>query len=557
MKKFYRLNIIIFTAAVIALVFSFSAFKTGENPTQTAIADKNHSNKSLGLVNERKTGHNFKDVKLFTQSTADNPSSFFTKASFLHIDKSALREVNSTKPESINFKVQGPDGEITVELVRIRMLKDNFKIKIMGRGEENRVDYKGGLYYQGILKGDNTSIATLSIFDNSVMGIFSTSNGNLVLGSVKGEKNQLTDEYIMYNDMDAIDRPDFVCGVQDTYNSKFYRGFNNNAVISDNPRTSSPVGIFFVCDYQMYLDHGSNDTNVANFVTGVFNHVRTLYQNEQLVVEIADIGVYESADPYRQFSTEQTAEILQAFGDETQNAFPGDLAHLLSSRTPVNGGIAWVGVLCQSYEPSSHSGPYAFSQIMNTYNPYPTFSWTVEVVTHACVWPTNSGQIDSCVSVPGESCVTTTRANPNGTIMSYCHIPQGGGINFTIGFGPMPGDTIRAGYNRALCLDSALNSSETPLLYNLLQNYPNPFNPGTKIQFALPEDGFVTLKMYDLLGREIATLINNNHYPIGIFTYNFDATAYNLASGVYLYKMDVNKDNKTVYSQIKKMVLVK
>jgi hypothetical protein len=141
--------------------------------------------------------------------------------------------------------------------------------------------------------------------------------------------------------------------------------------------------------------------------------------------------------------------------------------------------------------------------------------------------------------------------------MSYCHIPQGGGINFTIGFGPMPGDTIRAGYNRALCLDSALNSSETPLLYNLLQNYPNPFNPGTKIQFALPEDGFVTLKMYDLLGREIATLINNNHYPIGIFTYNFDATAYNLASGVYLYKMDVNKDNKTVYSQIKKMVLVK
>lgn len=125
------------------------------------------------------------------------------------------------------------------------------------------------------------------------------------------------------------------------------------------------------------------------------------------------------------------------------------------------------------------------------------------------------------------------------------------------GFGPLPKDTITFRYNQALCLDNPLNSSETPVAYNLLQNYPNPFNPATNIKFALPEAGFVTLKVYDVSGREVAELIGNRYYNIGIFSYSFDAAAFSLASGVYFYKLDVTKDNNSVYSQIKKMVLVK
>lgn len=60
-----------------------------------------------------------------------------------------------------------------------------------------------------------------------------------------------------------------------------------------------------------------------------------------------------------------------------------------------------------------------------------------------------------------------------------------------------------------------------------------------------------------MTGREVAELINSQYYPVGIFSYTLDASLLKLASGVYIYKLDVSKDNNAVYSQIKKMVLVK
>ena len=294
-------------------------------------------------------------------------------------------------------------------------------------------------------------------------------------------------------------------------------------------------------------------------------HAKTLYQNDGLTVNLQTVDVYSNQDPYINLTT--STEILERFGDETQDNFQGDLAHLLSTGHQQQlGGIAWINVLCQSYEPASHSGRFAFSNIEGNYSPYPTYSWTVMVITHetghnfgsmhtfACVWPTSSGQIDSCVST-GESCVSTTRQNNNGTIMSYCHL--NGAINLLRGFGTLPRDTITLRYNQALCLDNPLNSSEAPVVFNLLQNYPNPFNPSTNIKFALPQDGLVTLKVYDAAGREVARLINSQYYPIGIFSYTMDANVYNLSSGVYFYKLDVSRENNSVYSEIKKMVLIK
>ncbi len=574
MNKINKLSFIL-PIVVIMLVFLFSAFDSNINNQQVIkSADKDHVNKSLELVNSRKSGSSFENVTLFNKSVKDNSSalnSFVSDASFLTVDKNSLSQINASKPSEFTLQLPAPGGSILeVELVRVTLLPEDFKIKVMGSNGTTYENFKQGLYYQGIIKGSNVSFATLSVFENNVMGIFSTENGNYVLGSIKDANNKITNEYILYNDIDAINKPDFHCGAGETYNKYYKDPINKPVPGKDNPRTTSSVNIAFTCDYQMFLDNGSNVNNVGQFLTGVFNHVRTLYLNEQITVQISEIGVLTSSanDPYRQFQTSQTPEILTLFGDNTQNAINGDLAHLLSTRTPVMGGIAWVNVLCQSYEPTSHSGRYAFSQIENNYNPYPVFSWTVTVITHetghnfgsmhtqSCVWPTVSGQIDSCVASEG-GCVIGTRPNPNGTIMSYCHIPPGGAINFLRGFGPLPGDTIRGRYNEALCLDSALNSSELPLDYVLLQNYPNPFNPSTNIKFALPQDGLVTLRIYDVTGREIATLINNSYYAIGIFSYSLDASIYNLASGVYLYKLDVNRDNKRVYSEIKKMVLVK
>ncbi|MDD5363436.1 MAG: T9SS type A sorting domain-containing protein [Ignavibacteria bacterium] len=88
-----------------------------------------------------------------------------------------------------------------------------------------------------------------------------------------------------------------------------------------------------------------------------------------------------------------------------------------------------------------------------------------------------------------------------------------------------------------------------PVNYNLKQNFPNPFNPVTKISFDIPKSGLVTLKVYNILGTEIATLVNEVKNP-GSYLVDFNASA--LSSGVYFYKMETGG-----FSAVKRMVLVK
>ncbi len=82
------------------------------------------------------------------------------------------------------------------------------------------------------------------------------------------------------------------------------------------------------------------------------------------------------------------------------------------------------------------------------------------------------------------------------------------------------------------------------------QNYPNPFNPTTKIKFGLPAQSVVDLRIYDILGREVRTLVNNKALKAGTYSYNFDASA--LASGTYIYRLTT--ENNVVS---KKMLLLK
>jgi hypothetical protein len=88
-----------------------------------------------------------------------------------------------------------------------------------------------------------------------------------------------------------------------------------------------------------------------------------------------------------------------------------------------------------------------------------------------------------------------------------------------------------------------------PTRYLLYQNYPNPFNPITTIKYQIPEAGIVSLKIYDILGRDIATLVNEEK-PAGFYEYDFNAS--DLSSGVYLYQLKAGS-----YVESKKMLLLK
>ena len=92
-------------------------------------------------------------------------------------------------------------------------------------------------------------------------------------------------------------------------------------------------------------------------------------------------------------------------------------------------------------------------------------------------------------------------------------------------------------------------STFSPGSFLLEQNYPNPFNPVTNIKFAIAKTGLVTLKVYDISGREVAQLVNEELNP---GTYNYDFNASHLSSGIYFYRLNTNN-----YTDTKKMVVVK
>ncbi|NOS86408.1 MAG: T9SS type A sorting domain-containing protein [Ignavibacteria bacterium] len=88
-----------------------------------------------------------------------------------------------------------------------------------------------------------------------------------------------------------------------------------------------------------------------------------------------------------------------------------------------------------------------------------------------------------------------------------------------------------------------------PKNFELTQNYPNPFNPSTTIEYSIPKDAIVALKIYDVLGKEVATLVNDQK-AAGTYILNWNAS--NFSSGLYFYRITAGE-----FTETKKMFLVK
>lgn len=137
----------------------------------------------------------------------------------------------------------------------------------------------------------------------------------------------------------------------------------------------------------------------------------------------------------------------------------------------------------------------------------------------------------------GSASTTLTEVTPNGTIAYELSLPSGQ-------------MSYRAFRDEWGTISGEHSSPDiTPSKYILYQNYPNPFNPFTKIKYQLAKNSNVTLKIYDLLGKEVATLVNES-LKAGIYETEFNAS--NLSSGIYYYRL-ITGD----FSDTKKMILIK
>jgi hypothetical protein len=149
-----------------------------------------------------------------------------------------------------------------------------------------------------------------------------------------------------------------------------------------------------------------------------------------------------------------------------------------------------------------------------------------------------SNQWQDVVFVEGQG--TTTEKNSYSYIDDISSIENNGKIYYRL---------KQFDYDGSFSFSNEVLVMITPAEYKLSQNYPNPFNPVTRINFQLPYDSHVTLKIYDVVGSEVATLVNEIKVA---GNYNFDFNASSLASGVYYYKLQAGD-----FVQNKKMILLK
>lgn len=154
---------------------------------------------------------------------------------------------------------------------------------------------------------------------------------------------------------------------------------------------------------------------------------------------------------------------------------------------------------------------------------YPTLSKTGNSGTSFGLLYFNSG-------FPGSASFTNTTTPRSKNWTMYTRI------------NPVTGGQIPIGINTI--------SNEIPASFNLKQNYPNPFNPSTTIRFELKSNSVVSIKVFDVTGREVARVLNNQNIQAGTHEVNFDASK--LSSGVYFYKLETEG-----FSDTKKMMLVK
>jgi Metallo-peptidase family M12/Reprolysin family propeptide len=458
-------------------------------------------------------------------------SAYLKKGETFSLKKENVTELLIAKPNRIEFSFKFENKEWVIELEQTNIFAKHFFVTT-GSNPDKKMNYKNEcLHYKGKIKNSLKSFAAVSIMQDKIVAVLSDEKGNINIGEINTTEAKQNNEHIIYRESDLLIENEFNCTTEDspTNNTNPIPTYNNNPTPLATTINAEPVDIYFEADYQIFLNNGSNVTNVLNYVTSLFNVVNVLYENDSINTKISSIKVWNVADPYYTITT--SGSVLGAFSTNMTNGFPGDFAHFLSQRS-LGGGVAYLNTLC-----SGNSSKTAVSgNLSNYFNTFPSYSWSVMVITHelghnlgsphtqSCSWP--GGAIDNCYTTEG-GCPAGPAPTTGGTIMSYCHL-TGFGINFTKGFGPLPGAKIRNIIRNNPCLNPGIYfetvshnvNEETADISNGCLNY-KLITTKLKIPYAPTQPANITLSPF---GSTDLIIGANNDIDITPTTFTLDST---------------------------------
>jgi hypothetical protein len=455
MKTITPLLRVLLLPVMICIVLSSVAFASREgSPGVVALEVEKLIQKNVQFSDEPVFEYRGEDAEL--RSKIGYPH----KALYLKGPKGAANR--SQFPEFLRTEIPHPvNGQLSLLLYRVDIRSNGFRV-ITASGME--IDGGDGIaHYRGIIENDMGSVVSMTITNDEVMAVISNDDGNFVIGQLANDE---PGKHIIYNDRSIAGLHTYECGT----NTSFLANPYPEEALRLEPNapgtlTTKCVDWYYETDYDIYAGKGSVSA-VNTYMQGVFNQVSTLYNNDGISTTLQTLFIWDVTDPY---TGTTTSNYLSQFGSY-RTSFAGDVAMLVGYNG--GGGVAYVNGLCSS----STQYRMGYSAISSTYQNVPTYSWTVEVLTHEgghllgsrhthdCVWNGNNTRIDGCGPAAGYSSGSCA-AGPipvSGTIMSYCHLVSGVGINFNNGFGPLPASLIVNTVNNAACLTACSSPCSVP-----------------------------------------------------------------------------------------------
>ncbi len=418
-------------------------------------------------------------TQLFKRSTTiqqDELASTLLTQQLLDLDKNQSAGIYQSQPGRLSITVPYAHNRTYIlQLVQQDISFDGLTLyTLTGTGSSKKAGKVKAVHYRGYIEGFPASIAAVSVFANGeIMAIFSSEEGNFNLGKINNK-----DEYIVYNSMDMRSTLGYECGaamlpVISTSKEK-------RPAAPSQPQGGTlnllckKVRFHWEVDYKLYNNNFSgNLNNTANYIAGLFNQLAAMYANEGILVELNSTFIWTTPDPYNTSTADSALATLKRRYNALGDNFNGDLCMLIDGAPTNNGGLAYI----LDFDQCNRAFAYGYANVYATYNTVPTYSWDVEVMTHEsghlmgsfhtqwCGWNTGAGNtcgaIDNCFAVeagPGcSTCISTVNTNPSappgfmGTVMSYCYLRDGIGVNLSYGFGAKPQARIRSCVNAAAC----------------------------------------------------------------------------------------------------------
>ena len=379
-----------------------------------------------------------------------------------HVLKMDQEEILSIQREPARvMKMEVPVGKGRSKrllLYRTELLTPD--CRIYASSDRSRAkDFDPGVHYRGVIEGVPGSIASISFFEDEVMGMLSSGEGNLVIGKVANTNENL---HLVYNDRHLEVSNPFDCATVDEG-----PGYTEHELkpVPASRSQGDCVRVYLEIDDVIVESKGSV-VNATNFVLGLFHESFTIYENEGVPMKVSEVFVWDTSSPYQGINSTQS-DMLDAFIDYL-DGFNGDIGHLVSHRTSGGKSNGFNG-LCHPDPDFSK----CFSRIFGYYNEFPFYSWSAFVITHemghqlgsrhthACVWNGDATAIDGCAGYTEGGCPVPEAPDTLGTIMSYCYGTPG--VDLTKGFGQQPGNVIRNSVLNASCLGPQIEPLENDI----------------------------------------------------------------------------------------------